>query len=65
MQETQKFRSELRKKLAKDRETFGDEMDTVVKICAEVMLLSDAKRSVFYEYSVVLSRMIHVISWED
>eukprot|EP00268_Persea_americana_P064632 TRINITY_DN8534_c0_g1_i1.p1 TRINITY_DN8534_c0_g1~~TRINITY_DN8534_c0_g1_i1.p1 ORF type:complete len:214 (+),score=38.29 TRINITY_DN8534_c0_g1_i1:96-644(+) len=34
--ETQKFRSELRKRLAKDRETFGDDMDTVVKTCAEI-----------------------------
>ncbi|XP_043707721.1 protein PLASTID REDOX INSENSITIVE 2, chloroplastic-like [Telopea speciosissima] len=34
--ETQKFRGELRKKLSKDKETFGDELDAVVTVCAEI-----------------------------
>ncbi|XP_042499207.1 protein PLASTID REDOX INSENSITIVE 2, chloroplastic-like isoform X3 [Macadamia integrifolia] len=35
--ETQKFRGELLKKLSKDRETFGEELDAVVKVCAEIL----------------------------
>ncbi|KAL5761987.1 hypothetical protein ACOSP7_018251 [Xanthoceras sorbifolium] len=34
--ETQKFRGELYKKLSKDKETFGDDLDTVVDVCAEI-----------------------------
>ncbi|XP_059316579.1 uncharacterized protein LOC132067388 isoform X2 [Lycium ferocissimum] len=34
--ETQKFRAELLKKLSKEKETFGDELDDVVSVCAEV-----------------------------
>ncbi|XP_077216671.1 protein PLASTID REDOX INSENSITIVE 2, chloroplastic-like [Tasmannia lanceolata] len=35
--ETRKFRVELLKKLSKDKETFGKDIDTVVKICAEIL----------------------------
>ncbi|KAI9169887.1 hypothetical protein LWI28_019120 [Acer negundo] len=34
--ETQKFRAELFKKLSKDKETFGDDLDNVVDVCAEI-----------------------------
>lgn len=34
--ETQKFRAELLKKLSKEKETFGDELDDVVTVCAEI-----------------------------
>ncbi|XP_008793832.2 protein PLASTID REDOX INSENSITIVE 2, chloroplastic-like [Phoenix dactylifera] len=34
--ETQKFQGELRKKLLKNKETFGDDIDAVVKVCAEI-----------------------------
>ncbi|KAA8529528.1 hypothetical protein F0562_033672 [Nyssa sinensis] len=34
--ETQKFRAELLKKLSKDKETFGDDLDTVVNVCVEI-----------------------------
>lgn len=36
LQETEKFRGELRKKLLKSKETFGDDIDAVVEVCAEV-----------------------------
>ncbi|XP_010928564.1 protein PLASTID REDOX INSENSITIVE 2, chloroplastic [Elaeis guineensis] len=34
--ETQKFEREIRKKLLKNKETFGDDIDAVVKVCAEI-----------------------------
>lgn len=34
--ETEKFRGELRKKLLKSKETFGDDIDAVVEVCAEI-----------------------------
>lgn len=34
--ETQKFSRELKKKLLKEKETFGDELDAVVNVCAEI-----------------------------
>ncbi|KAF3652792.1 Serine/threonine-protein kinase TAO3 [Capsicum annuum] len=34
--ETQKFRAELLKKLSKEKEILGDELDDVVSVCAEV-----------------------------
>ncbi|KAG8663304.1 protein PLASTID REDOX INSENSITIVE 2, chloroplastic [Manihot esculenta] len=34
--ETQKFRAELLKKLAKDKETFRDDLDKVVDVCSEI-----------------------------
>ncbi|KAJ4846520.1 hypothetical protein Tsubulata_030939 [Turnera subulata] len=33
--ETNKFRTELRKKLSKEKETFGDALDEVVEVCSE------------------------------
>lgn len=36
LQETQKFRAELLTKLLKDKDTFGDELDAVIDVCAEV-----------------------------
>ncbi|KAJ4711165.1 Protein PLASTID REDOX INSENSITIVE 2 [Melia azedarach] len=35
--ETQKFRAELLKKFSKDRDTFGDDLDTVIEVCVEVL----------------------------
>lgn len=40
LQETQKFRAELLRKLLKDKDTFGDELDEVIDVCAEVGTLS-------------------------
>lgn len=40
LQETQKFRAELLRKLLKDKDTFGDELDAVMDVCAEVGTLS-------------------------
>lgn len=37
-QETKKFREELKKKLYKERDTFGDDLDKVVDTCTEVIL---------------------------
>ncbi|THG01331.1 hypothetical protein TEA_015912 [Camellia sinensis var. sinensis] len=37
--ETQKFRDELLKKLYKDKDTFGDDLQIVVNVCAESDLL--------------------------
>ncbi|KAJ4972441.1 hypothetical protein NE237_005615 [Protea cynaroides] len=34
--ETHKFRRELLKKLSKDKDTFGDELNSVVTVCAEI-----------------------------
>ncbi|KAI7997136.1 hypothetical protein LOK49_LG10G00467 [Camellia lanceoleosa] len=34
--ETQKFRDELLKKLYKDKDTFGDDLQIVVNVCAEI-----------------------------
>ncbi|XP_059448568.1 protein PLASTID REDOX INSENSITIVE 2, chloroplastic-like isoform X1 [Corylus avellana] len=34
--ETQKFRAELLRKLLKDKDTFGDELDAVIDVCAEI-----------------------------
>ncbi|EOY00368.1 hypothetical protein QUC31_014308 [Theobroma cacao] len=34
--ETQKFKSELFKKLSKDKDTFGDDLDAVIEVCVEV-----------------------------
>ncbi|GFP80071.1 hypothetical protein PHJA_000150500 [Phtheirospermum japonicum] len=34
--ETQKFKAELLKKLSKEKDTFGDELQTVVNVCAQV-----------------------------
>ncbi|XP_019262191.1 PREDICTED: protein PLASTID REDOX INSENSITIVE 2-like [Nicotiana attenuata] len=34
--ETQKFKAELLKKLFKEKEIFGDELDDVVSVCAEI-----------------------------
>ncbi|KDO82573.1 hypothetical protein CISIN_1g038417mg, partial [Citrus sinensis] len=34
--ETHEFRDEILKKLSKDKETFGDERDTVNEVCVEV-----------------------------
>ncbi|XVF84903.1 hypothetical protein PTKIN_Ptkin17bG0076800 [Pterospermum kingtungense] len=34
--ETQKFKSELFKKLSKDKDTFGNDLNAVVEVCAEV-----------------------------
>lgn len=34
--ETQKFRDELLKKLMKDKEEFGEDLNEVVKVCAEI-----------------------------
>ncbi|XVE85014.1 hypothetical protein DITRI_Ditri17bG0058500 [Diplodiscus trichospermus] len=34
--ETQKFKSELFKKLSKDKDTFGDDIDAVIEVCVEV-----------------------------
>ncbi|KAL3636321.1 hypothetical protein CASFOL_020868 [Castilleja foliolosa] len=34
--ETQRFKAELLKKLSKEKDTFGDELQTVVDVCAEV-----------------------------
>ncbi|KAK4423805.1 protein PLASTID REDOX INSENSITIVE 2, chloroplastic [Sesamum alatum] len=34
--ETQKFRAELLKKLSKEKETFGNDLHTVVNVCAEI-----------------------------
>ncbi|KAK9113873.1 hypothetical protein Syun_020670 [Stephania yunnanensis] len=35
--ETRKFRSELLRKLSKNREAFGGDLDNVVKVCAEIL----------------------------
>ncbi|XP_008446244.1 uncharacterized protein LOC103489034 isoform X2 [Cucumis melo] len=35
--ETQKFKEQLSKKLAKDRETFGNDFDSVVDVCSKNM----------------------------
>lgn len=43
LQETQKFRTELWNKLLKDEETFGDDLDNVVEVCAEVFLVLKPK----------------------
>lgn len=40
MQETQKFKEELMKKLSKEKETFGDELNAVVNVCTEVNSVS-------------------------
>ena len=37
-QETQKFRAELLKRLLKEKEIFGDDLDNVVQVCVEVFL---------------------------
>lgn len=37
LQETHEFRDEILKKLFKDKETFGDERDTVNEVCVEVI----------------------------
>ncbi|PIN24941.1 hypothetical protein CDL12_02329 [Handroanthus impetiginosus] len=34
--ETRKFKAELLKKLSKEKDTFGDELQTVVNVCAEI-----------------------------
>ncbi|CAN1187604.1 Protein PLASTID REDOX INSENSITIVE 2, chloroplastic [Linum perenne] len=34
--ETQKFRSELRKRLVKEKQTFGGELEQVVEVCSEI-----------------------------
>ncbi|XP_021908797.1 protein PLASTID REDOX INSENSITIVE 2-like isoform X2 [Carica papaya] len=34
--ETKKFKAELWKKLSNDKETFGDELHTVVEVCAQI-----------------------------
>ncbi|XP_038891536.1 protein PLASTID REDOX INSENSITIVE 2, chloroplastic-like [Benincasa hispida] len=34
--ETQKFKEQLSKKLAKDRETFGNDLDSVVDVCSKI-----------------------------
>ncbi|KAI3452769.1 hypothetical protein Pfo_009432 [Paulownia fortunei] len=34
--ETQKFKAELLKKLSKEKDTFGDDLQTVVGLCAEI-----------------------------
>ncbi|KAG8383153.1 hypothetical protein BUALT_Bualt05G0155000 [Buddleja alternifolia] len=34
--ETEKFRDELLKKLSKERDTYGNELQTVVNVCAEI-----------------------------
>ncbi|KAK9277553.1 hypothetical protein L1049_007098 [Liquidambar formosana] len=34
--ETKKFRAELVKRLSKDKETFGDDLNAVVNVCAEI-----------------------------
>lgn len=34
--ETRKFKSELFKKLSKDKDTFGDDLKSVIEVCAEV-----------------------------
>ncbi|CAN0924069.1 Protein PLASTID REDOX INSENSITIVE 2, chloroplastic [Linum grandiflorum] len=34
--ETQKFRSELRKRLVKEKHTFGEALEQVVKVCSEI-----------------------------
>ncbi|XWS22550.1 hypothetical protein CRYUN_Cryun29cG0046300 [Craigia yunnanensis] len=34
--ETQKFKSELSKKLSRDKDTFGDDLDAVIEVCVEV-----------------------------
>ena len=39
LQETQKFKEQLSKKLAKDRETFGNDFDSVVDVCSKVTIL--------------------------
>ncbi|XP_022956739.1 protein PLASTID REDOX INSENSITIVE 2, chloroplastic-like isoform X3 [Cucurbita moschata] len=33
--ETKKFKEQLSKKLAKDRETFGNDLDSVVEVCSK------------------------------
>ncbi|OVA16268.1 hypothetical protein BVC80_8971g30 [Macleaya cordata] len=33
--ETQKFRGELLKKLSKNKDSFGDDLDEVVNVCSE------------------------------
>jgi len=38
MQETRKFKFELKKTLKKDIDTFGDELDEVVNVCAKVIV---------------------------
>lgn len=38
LQETQKFRSELMRKLLKDKDTFGDDLDEVIDVCTEVLI---------------------------
>ncbi|XP_052173985.1 protein PLASTID REDOX INSENSITIVE 2, chloroplastic-like isoform X2 [Diospyros lotus] len=35
--ETQKFRDELVKKLSEERETFGDDLEAVVEVCAKIL----------------------------
>ncbi|KAL5974314.1 hypothetical protein ACLOJK_030978 [Asimina triloba] len=39
--ETQKFRSELLKKLLKDKDTFGNNMDEIADVCAEKQIFSN------------------------
>ncbi|KAG6601371.1 Protein PLASTID REDOX INSENSITIVE 2, partial [Cucurbita argyrosperma subsp. argyrosperma] len=34
--ETKKFKEQLSKKLAKDRETFGNDLDSVVEVCSKI-----------------------------
>ena len=38
-QETKKFKEQLSKKLAKDRETFGNDLDSVVEVCSKVIIV--------------------------
>lgn len=37
LQETNEFRAEILKKFSKDKETFGDDLDSVNEVCVEVI----------------------------
>ena len=39
LQETQKFKAELLKRLSEDVDEFGDDLDAVVDVCAQVNAL--------------------------
>lgn len=40
-QETKKFREEILRKLSKDEEAFGDDLEMIVNVCAEVNHITD------------------------
>lgn len=54
LQETQKFRAELSRRLLKEKETFGHDLHSVTDVCAEVCH-SDFLRGFLFAFSLVNS----------